>query len=127
MNSRLTVRIFTFFILTICLIGNVNADSFSCKGTVERFGSHSVNSIYLKLSSMNTMVKICDLGSDTGASYKVTPEQCKIIYSTLLTAYAMNEVININFDNVGEATNCSSFSDWQLATARNVFLNKTLN
>lgn len=121
------IPIVSLFIGLLGFGGTAFANSFSCKGTVEVFGIHSTNSVFLRLSSMSVLVKVCDLEAEAGTSYRVTPEQCKVIYSTLLTAYAMGEVLDINFDNVGEAANCSSFTAWQLATARNVFLDRSLN
>ena len=116
-------------ILYICLcVGAIfsnssfAANSFPCAGTIEILGVHSPNNVILKLSGMNTLVKICDLESEVGNSYPISTEQCKISYSTLLAARAMNKTMTIYFDNIPSATSCSNFSNYELATARNVFI-----
>jgi len=66
-------------------------------------------------------VNICNLGKTIGTTYPVSAEQCKVAYSTLLTAYSMGKSISVHFDNV-VSTNCASAGRWELATARWVHL-----
>lgn len=89
-----------------------------CTGTVEILGLHSPNNVTLKLSGMNTLVVICDLGATKGTVNPVPAAQCNATYSTLLSAYAMKKPLNIVFDNAVTGTNCSTFAPWEVATAR---------
>lgn len=109
-------------VLTIILLSSANAvatNNIVCGGDIKRLGIHSTNGVYLQLSSMNTVVKICDLGQTVGSVNPVGAEQCKAIYSTLLSAYTMGKgLAPIYFDNVEIGNTCTNFRDWELATAR---------
>jgi hypothetical protein len=78
----------------------------------------------LQLTGMNTLVQICHLNKTVGTAYPITAEQCKIAYSTLLTAYSMSKNMKVYFDNVVNGTSCSNFKTWELATATFVYLSK---
>lgn len=94
----------------------------ACTGSVELVGVHSTNRIMLRLSNMNAIVQICSLGGTIGTTYPVTSEQCRAAYSTLLTAQTTEKVITVWFDNVVTGTSCSTFAQWEVATARWVYL-----
>ena len=97
-------------------------DAISCTGTISTLGVHGTDRVMLKLSSMNEIVQICHLNNTIGSTYPITPEQCKVAYSTLLAAYSMQKSINVFFDNVQTGTSCSTFAAWEVATARWVHL-----
>ncbi len=56
-------------------------------------GIHSTDKVMLRLSGMNTIVQICHLSQTIGTTYPITAEQCKAVYSTLLTAHALGKAI----------------------------------
>jgi len=117
------LRIFAFASGFLCSLGANATDGIVCSGTIEEVGLHSQNAVLLRLSSMNTRVKICDLGSKVGSTHPIPAEQCKAIYSTLLSAYSMGKTISsAYFDNVESGTSCSNFAPWELATLRWVSL-----
>lgn len=93
-------------------------DGINCTGIVSTIGIHGTNRVMLRLSSMNTVVQICDLGQSVGTTYPNTPDQCKADYATLVTAYALGTNISVWFDNVQTGTNCGNFAPWELAVAR---------
>ena len=97
-------------------------DGISCSGTVSTVGIHGPNGVYLQLSGMNTLVQICSLGQTLGTTYPISPEQCRAVYATLLTAYTLEKTINVYFDNVQTGTSCTNFVGWEIATARWVHL-----
>lgn len=115
-------------ILTVCCLCSVFSlstyatDAISCNGTISTLGVHGTDRVILKLSSMNTHVQICHLNNTIGTMYPITPEQCKVAYSTLLTAFSMKKSIGVYFDNVETGTSCSTFASWEVATARWVHL-----
>ncbi|MCH2160082.1 MAG: hypothetical protein MK096_15035 [Oleiphilaceae bacterium] len=112
----------------LCVIGfgagssHAVNNAISCTGTIATVGVHGTDRVMLRLSSMNTIVQICHLGQTLGTHYAITPEQCKLAYSTLLAAYAMGKTINVYFDNVENGSSCSTFKSWEVATARWVHL-----
>lgn len=117
------------FLVPIILFININtayaANSFSCVGKIDKVGIHGTNRVILKLTSMNTVVNICSPEDSRGSVYPVSPEQCKLAYSTLLSAFAMDMEMSVFFDNVATGTNCSNFAPWELATARFVSLDRS--
>lgn len=104
-------------VISYCVPSNATND-ISCQGTVALLGLHSPNAVYLKLSSMNTLVEICNLKGPLGVTHPVQPEQCNAIYSTLLAAYSMQKNVTVLFDNVQTGTNCTNFQAWEMATTR---------
>jgi hypothetical protein len=98
-------------------------DGIICNGTIATLGVHGTDRVMLRLSSMNAPVQICHLNSTIGNTYPITAEQCKVAYSTLLTAYSLGKTIKIWFDNVETGTSCTTFKAWEVATARWVYLN----
>ena len=101
-----------------------SASSFSCTGTIDEVGVHGTDRVMLKLSSMAGIAQICNVSQNLGSMYTISPEQCKLAYSTLLAAYAMDKTINVFFDNVEVGTSCGTLQDWEVATARWVHLSK---
>ncbi len=99
-------------------------NSIKCIGTVSVIGVHSTDRVILRLSSMNDVVQICSLSQTMGTAFPVTVEQCKAAYSTFLTAYSLNTTMTVWFDNVQTGTSCSTFSGWEVATARWAALTK---
>jgi hypothetical protein len=97
------------------------ANSFTCTGKITTLGVHSTDRAFLSLEGMSGPVNICNLGKTIGTVYPVSAEQCKVAYSTLLTAYSMGKSISVHFDNVASA-DCSSAGNWEVATARWVHL-----
>ncbi len=97
-------------------------DGIVCTGTISILGVHGTDRVMLKLSSMNKLVQICHLNNIMGSTYPITPEQCKVAYSTLLVAYSMQKSIRVYFDNVQTGTSCSTFVASEVATARWVHL-----
>jgi hypothetical protein len=97
-------------------------DGISCNGTIDVLGVHGTDRVILKLSGMNKVVQICHLNNTIGSTYPITPEQCRMAYSTLMTAYSLGKTINVWFDNVQTGTSCSTFKAWEIATARWVHL-----
>lgn len=97
------------------------ANSFACTGKITTLGVHSTDKVFLRLAGMKGPVNICNLGKTIGSTYPVTAEQCKVAYSTLLTAYSMGKSISVHFDNVANSS-CSSAGGWEIATARWVHL-----
>ena len=110
--------------VTMCVSSPVamSTDGISCTGTVHRIGVHGTNRVILQLSGMNARVRICDLEQTLGTTYPITAAQCKAAYATLLMARAMGETVQIYFDNVQTGTSCSTFVDFEIATARWVYL-----
>lgn len=111
-----------FFIGLFFQVGAQATDAISCGGTISTIGVHGTDRVMLQLSSMNTLVQICHLSQTIGSTYPITPEQCKLAYSTLLVAASTGKTINVYFDNVQTGTNCSTFASWEVATARWVHL-----
>jgi hypothetical protein len=99
-------------------------DGITCTGTVTTIGIHGTNRVILRLSSMNTLVQICDLGQTVGTTYPNTADQCKADYATLVAAYTLGTTITVYFDNVQTGTNCGNFAGWELAVARWVYLSQ---
>ena len=129
MYSAILRRIgYPSFVLLVGLCGQpaLATDGISCTGTVLTIGVHGTNRVMLQLSGMNAIVQICDLGQTVGTTYPNTADQCKADYSTLVTAYAMGQNVNVWFDNVQTGTNCSNFAPWELAVARWVSLSSSL-
>ena len=93
-----------------------------CNGTIKTIGVHGTDRVMLRLSGMNTLVNICNLNKTLGSFVPISPEQCKVVYSTLLTGYAMGKTMSVYFDNVVNGTSCSTFKGWEVATARWVHL-----
>ena len=126
-RRRNSIGFFLLALLTWGLSQSVLAtDAISCTGTVVTVGIHGTNRVMLELSGMNTVVQICDLGQTVGTTYPNTPDQCKADYATLVAAYAMGQTVNVWFDNVQTGTNCGNFAGWELAVARWVSLNSSL-
>tara|TARA_R110002060_G_scaffold880_3_gene2098 strand:+ start:615 stop:944 length:330 start_codon:yes stop_codon:yes gene_type:complete len=99
-----------------------SASSVICEGEVETLGVHGTDRVMLKLSGMNTVVQICHLNNTMGTDYPITAEQCKTVYSTLLTGYSMSKNMRIHFDNIEIGTSCNNFKSWEVATTRWVYL-----
>jgi len=114
-------------IFSVLTTSALAANSFSCEGAVAEVGIHGTNKVVLKLTSMNTVVNICNPEQQLGSTYPVSPEQCKLAYSTLLTAYAMDKKIRVYFDNVVTGDSCGSFKSWEVATVRYVSLKRDSN
>ena len=111
--------------ILLCVVMSKNSyatDAIVCEGTVATIGVHGTDRVILRLSSMNTVVNICNLNSTLGTTYPISAEQCKAAYSTLLTAYSLGKTMSIYFDNVQTGTSCSNFAAWEVATARWVAL-----
>lgn len=122
-----TKNIQAVILLFICFISLMSkaaqaTDGISCGGKITTLGVHGTDRVMLQLSGMNTIVQICSLSATMGSTYPITPEQCKIAYSTLLTAYSLNKTITVWFDNVQTGTSCTTFAGWEVATARWVHL-----
>ncbi len=106
-------------VLAICVsIQSRATDGIHCNGMIKSVGVHGTDRVMLQLSGMNTIVQICHLNQTMGSIYPITPEQCKVAYSTLLTAYAIGKSVNVHFDNVQTGISCSTFVSWEVATAR---------
>lgn len=116
------VYVVCFFVCVSFAPVSYGANGIGCRGTIVKLGVHGTDKVILKLSDMNTVVQICHLNEIVGSAYPITPEQCKAAYSTLLTAYSLGKTISVTFDNVQNGTSCSTFSSWELATARWVSL-----
>ncbi len=119
-----TFRLFLAIALSASSIATAATDGIGCTGKIESLTIHSPDGVYLQLTNMNTVVKICDLGKTVGTSYAVSATQCKAVYSALLLALSTDRTMSILFDNVATGTHCSNFASWELATARNVSLVK---
>lgn len=104
--------------LLTSLGANAANNNIQCSGTIVTLGLHSPNGVFLKLSGMNNLVEVCDLGATLGTTNPIPAEQCKAIYSLLLAAQASAKPINVVFDNVVNGSSCSSFVSWEVATAR---------
>lgn len=111
-----------FFIGLFFHIGAQATNAISCEGTISTIGVHDTDRVILRLSSMNTTVQICHLSQTIGSTYPITPDQCKLAYSTLLVAASTGKTINVYFDNVKTGNNCITFEPWEIATARWVHL-----
>lgn len=123
--ARNKYNLITLLILNLYFMPLANAkDGISCSGTIDTIGVHGTDRVMLQLSGMNALVQICHLNSTIGSTYPITAEQCKAAYSTLLTAYSMGKTIKVWFDNVQTGTSCDTFKNWEVATARWVFLSK---
>jgi hypothetical protein len=109
-----------------CTQSVLATDGISCTGTVVTVGVHGTNRVMLSLSGMNTIVQICDLGQTVGTTYPNTPDQCKAVYATLVSAYLTGQTMNVWFDNVQTGTNCTNFASWELAVARWVYLSASV-
>jgi hypothetical protein len=120
---QMLVRPAMWVFLSLTCSQSVSAtDGISCTGTVTTIGVHGTNRIMLRLSGMNTVVQICDLGQTVGTTYPNTPDQCKADYAALVAASLAGQTMNVWFDNVQTGTNCSNFAAWELAVARWVYL-----
>jgi hypothetical protein len=112
-------------VLLLALSGTAFAtDGISCNGIVSLIGVHGTDRVMLRLSGMNAQVQICSLTQTMGASYPISPDQCKADYATLLTAFTLAANINVYFDNVATGTSCTTFAGWEIATARWVHLDQ---
>jgi hypothetical protein len=100
----------------------VATDGIICTGTVHRLGVHTLNKVMLQLSGMNARVQICNLEQTLGTIYPISATQCKAAYATLMAAHFNGKSMTIYFDNVQAGTSCSTFLDWEVATARWVYL-----
>lgn len=123
-------RLFFVRIACSCLLGlaftstSLATDGISCSGIVSLIGVHGTDRVILRLSGMNAQVQICSLATTMGVTYPVSADQCKAAYATLLMAYATGLTINVYFDNVQAGTSCSTFGNWEIATARWVHLDQ---
>lgn len=125
-NMRKAMR--SYFYLSVVMLSMqfpVSAhatDGIACAGTIKTVGIHGTDRVFLRLSSMNAGVQICALNKTLGTTFPISAEQCKLVYSTLLTAYSLNKSMSVYFDNVQNGTSCSTFTAWEVATARWVHL-----
>lgn len=123
MKTRSRPATTLFAVLVLCAAGGAQAtNDIVCSGTVTTIGVHGTNRVMLRLSGMNEIVQICDLGQTIGTLYAITPEQCRAAYATLLTAFTTGTVLNVWFDNVQTGTSCTNFQAWEIATLRWVYL-----
>jgi hypothetical protein len=93
-----------------------------CSGTITEVFVRGTNRVILMPSGMNTVVQICDLGQTIGTTYRISADQCRAVYATLITALALGKTMSVYFDNVQTGTSCSNFAGWEVATARWVHL-----
>jgi len=122
---RLKTKLLSLAALLLCSAPGVTiatTNDIVCSGTIKILGVHSTDRVMLRLSDMSAIVYICNIGQTLGTQYPVSPEQCKVAYSTLLTAYSLGKTVKVVFDNVPNGTSCSTFSNWEIATARWVYL-----
>jgi len=94
----------------------------TCAGTVDKIQYHIPGVYYLKLSSMNQAVAFCSSESNwapAGESRTITPETCKQLYSTFLSAkMAGKEFSVVYFDGDDVPTSCNTWGDWKSASVR---------
>lgn len=122
---KMTYAAKTLFLILLPMLFSIHVkatDAINCNGTISTLGVHGTDRVMLKLSGMNALVQICNLNQTMGFTWPISAEQCKVAYSTLLTAYSMNKFINVYFDNVQNGTSCSTFVGWEVATLRWVYL-----
>jgi len=122
---RMKTKLSTLAALLLCSAPGVTiatTNGIVCTGTIKILGVHSTDRVMLRLSDMSAIVHICNTGQTLGTSHPVSAEQCKVAYSTLLTAYTLGKAVKVVFDNVPNGTSCSTFSNWEVATARWVYL-----
>lgn len=121
---RKVTRTLLAIALTMSSMASAATDGIVCAGKVETLAIHGTDRVFLQLQGMNTVVNICNLGATIGITYPITPQQCKAVYGSLMFALATDRTMNIHFDNVVTGTNCTNFSPWEVATARNIALTR---
>lgn len=101
-----TVSVFTLFLGLIP--SQVLADQF-CTGYVATVAVSADGKLGVSLKDNKLpFVYLCNLHSDYQGS---TPDSCKSMHSTLLSAYAMDKEVNITFSPSNSAS-CSDFPSW---------------
>lgn len=109
-------------VLSILLSVHANAATVVCSGTVAELSYHASDKLMIRLSSMNTVVYICNPGAEwivSGTSYKTSPDTCKALYSVFLAARLSGEPINsVYFDGDDVPATCNSWGNWKSANIR---------
>jgi hypothetical protein len=104
------------------------AGELTCGGTVETLGYHANDVFIIKLSSMNTPVIFCNstqTWSVPGTDKTTSPESCRMLYSTFLSAQAMKKSIDgMLFDGAAVPTDCNNWPAWAHTNIRYFTLNQ---
>lgn len=120
-----TPKLFITLCITLLIsltITMTYAGTVVCSGTVKSISYHSPDRVYVRLSSMNTIVNICRTNSThsvSGTSYTTAPETCQYFVSVLLAAkLSGKQITNMYFDGDQVPSSCNSWESWRQANVR---------
>lgn len=107
----------------ISIASTAHAANVICEGTVDILAYHQPGNLMLKLSGMNVPVFICSTDVDWvvpgSLSGNTSPNACKALYATFLTAKVTGAVIhNMYFDGDQVPASCNSFANWTQVNVR---------
>ncbi len=94
--KSIVVFLFVFF--------TSNAFSFTCIGKVETVDVQPNGHIAASITGVGGSNKICSV---SGQRYDFTPEACKAIYSSLLSAFASSKNVKLYFSDGSNDNNCN--------------------
>ena len=110
-------------LLAIFVSFSVRAGTAVCSGTVQVLAYHQPGDLFVRLSSMNVSVLICNLNSDWvvpgSLSGNTPPASCRALHASLLTAkMAGTTISSMYFDGDQVPGSCNSFASWTRVNVR---------
>jgi hypothetical protein len=110
-------------LLALVLAQTAQAGSLNCTGTIAQLAYHQPDTLYIRLTSMNTVVSICSVdvvwvipGSLAG---NTSVSACKTMYAALLAAKVADRSVNVFLmDGDAVPASCTGFAAWTSVNVR---------